>query len=381
MENKNLYQRVLIRTLILIIAVLFVVFLGKRIFDALFPIILSLIIIAILKPLIIKIDQVLPIKSKLVSYIVGTVLLLLIVFLTIWIIQLIVTQLAGLIGNIIKNWSEIVHSVNAMIFKANSKINLMPQYISNAIRSALNSVYNFLGDLQKNAVNMTLGFTTAFINTSNDIIFFIITFVVSFYIMLGDMDDMDAFYERNIPEKSRKNLHLINEVFKKSTWNYIKAQIKMAILCGIIMSIVLRVLGQEYFIPIALILAFVDLLPMIGAVIVLLPWSIIEILVFENVFKGMALIILLSFWTGLRQVIAPKIIGSSADIHPILSVIALYAGLRLFGISGAIFFPVIFIFIIGLFRSGILNNWIYDYKMFFKTISEKLDIGKKNINI
>lgn len=381
MEDKNLYQRVIIRTLILIIAVLFAVFLGRRIFDALFPIILSLLIIAVLRPLIRKIDRLFQIKSKFVSYIVGTVLLLLILFITIWIVQLIISQLSGLIGNIIKNWSEIVHSVNAMIYKANSKINLMPEYLSNTIRSALNSVYNFLGDLQKNAVNMTLGFTTAFINTSNDIIFFMITFVVSFYIMLGDMDNMDAFYNKIMPEKSKDNLHLINEIFKKSTWNYIKAQIKMAILCGILMAIVLKFLGQEYFIPIALILAFVDLLPMIGPVIVLLPWSIIEILVFENVFKGLALIILLSFWTGLRQVIAPKIIGSSADIHPILSVIALYSGLRLFGISGAVFFPVIFIFIIGLFRSGILNNWIYDYKMFFKTISEKLDIGKKNINI
>ena len=86
-------------------------------------------------------------------------------------------------------------------------------------------------------------------------------------------------------------------------------------------------------------------------------------------------------WTGLRQVIAPKVIGSSADIHPILSVIALYAGLKLFGVMGAILLPVVFIFIVGIYRSGIIDNWIYDYKLFFKYISDTLNIGKRKLDI
>lgn len=133
--------------------------------------------------------------------------------------------------------------------------------------------------------------------------------------------------------------------------------------------------------PIALILGFVDLLPMIGPIIVLLPWSIIELLIFDNTIKSLGLLIVLTAWTGLRQVIAPKVIGSSADIHPILSVIALYAGLKLFGVMGAILLPVVFIFIVGIYRSGIIDNWVYDYKLFFKYISDTLNIGKRKLDI
>jgi len=64
------------------------------------------------------------------------------------------------------------------------------------------------------------------------------------------------------------------------------------------------------------------------------------------------------------------------DIHPILSVISLYAGLRLFGVKGAIFFPILMIFIVGIYRSGILDNWIYDYKLFFNYVQNTLDINK-----
>ena len=147
------------------------------------------------------------------------------------------------------------------------------------------------------------------------------------------------------------------------------------------MAIALKILGQQYFMPIALLLGFLDLLPMIGPIIMLLPWTVIEIFIFSNMNKGIGLLIVLIIWTGLRQVIAPKVIGSSANIHPILSVIALYSGLRLFGISGAIFFPVILIFIVGIYRSGIMDNWIYDYKEFFQYIQNTLNIGQRNLKV
>lgn len=381
MRNKELYERIFLRTTIIILTILFLLFLAPALLNALMPIILALVIVGLLAPSIRKIDHILPIKHKAVSYLLGTILLLLLLFFMVWFIQFIVNQVSGLVGNIISNWDKIVSSVNTWINDANSQINLMPDYVSNTIRSGLKSLYEWLGSLQKNAINITFGFTQAFINTSNEIIFFVITFVVAFYIILGDMQNVSDKYHLLIPEKSKNNLSLIRTVFKNSTWNYIKSQLKLALLCTIIMAIFLFFIGQQYFIPIALILGFVDLLPMIGPIIVLLPWSIIELLIFDNTFKALGLLIVLTAWTGLRQVISPKVIGSSADIHPILSVIALYAGLKLFGVMGAIFFPVIFIFIVGIYRSGIIDNWIYDYKEFFKYVSNTLNIGKRNIDI
>ena len=381
MRNKELYERIFLRTTIIVLSILFLVFLAPALLNALMPIILALVIVGFLSPYIRKIDHILPIKHKAASYLLGTILLLLLLFFMVWFIQFIVNQVSGLVGNIISNWDKIVSSVNTWINDANSQINLMPDYVSNTIRSSLNSLYEWLGSLQKNAINITFGFTQAFINTSNDIIFFVITFVVAFYIILGDMQNVSDKYHLLIPEKSKNNLSLIRTVFKNSTWNYIKSQLKLALLCTIIMAIFLFFIGQQYFMPIALILGFVDLLPMIGPIIVLLPWSIIELLIFDNTFKALGLLIVLIAWTGLRQVISPKVIGSSADIHPILSVIALYAGLKLFGVMGAIFFPVIFIFIVGIYRSGIIDNWIYDYKEFFKYVSNTLNIGKRNIDI
>ena len=190
MRNKELYERIFLRTTIIVLTILFLVFLAPALINALMPIILALVLVGLLAPSIRKIDDILPIKHKAVSYLLGTVLLLLLLFFLLWFIQFIVNQVSGLVGNIISNWDKIVSSVNTWINDANSQINLMPDYVSNTIRSGLNSLYEWLGSLQKNAINITFGFTQAFINTSNDIIFFVITFVVAFYIILGDMQNV-----------------------------------------------------------------------------------------------------------------------------------------------------------------------------------------------
>ena len=81
MESKNLYERIFLRTGIIILTILFLIFLAPPLVDALMPIILALILVAILTPLIKKIDDFLPIKHTVISYIVGTILLVLILFL------------------------------------------------------------------------------------------------------------------------------------------------------------------------------------------------------------------------------------------------------------------------------------------------------------
>ena len=381
MENKKLYERIMLRTGIILINILFIIYLAPSIIDALLPIILALILVALINPFIEKIDDLVSIKHSIISYVVGTILLIIILLLLIWIFQIIISQVAGLIGNITNNWSLIVESINSWIETMNSKIKFLPPFVSNMIHSGLNSAYSLLENLQKDAVNITFNFTTSFINKSNDFIFFIITFIVAFYIVLGDIQAAKNKYKSIIPDYSKSNILLIKTVFKNSTWNYIKSQLKLALGCFVIMAIVLKFLGQQYFIPIAILLGFLDLLPMIGPIIIMLPWTIAELFVFNNIQKGIGLFILLVFWTSLRQVITPKVIGDNADIHPILSVISLYAGLRLLGVKGAIIAPVLVIFVVGIYRSGILDNWIYDYKSFFNYVYKTLNIGKRDLEL
>ena len=90
----------------------------------------------------------------------------------------------------------------------------------------------------------------------------------------------------------------------------------------------------------ALIIAFLDILPVIGVGTVLIPWSIVAFAGGEGVL-GTGLIALFLINTVIRELAEPKILGKNLGIHPIVSLILIYAGYALFGFTGLIITPII----------------------------------------
>lgn len=104
----------------------------------------------------------------------------------------------------------------------------------------------------------------------------------------------------------------------------------------------LSVLGVEYSFLIAAVSAVVDILPILGVGIVLIPWALF-CLITRDLFLGIGLIILYVIIVIVRQFIEPKIVGESLGIHPLLTLAAFYLGYRLFGFAGIILAPVLLI--------------------------------------
>lgn len=101
----------------------------------------------------------------------------------------------------------------------------------------------------------------------------------------------------------------------------------------------LSVLGVEYSFIIAAISAAVDILPILGIGIILIPWALFNLMT-RNLFLGIGLIILYVIIVIVRQFIEPKIVGESLGLHPLLTLAAFYLGYRLFGFAGILIAPV-----------------------------------------
>ena len=95
----------------------------------------------------------------------------------------------------------------------------------------------------------------------------------------------------------------------------------------------------EYSLLLAIIIAFIDILPVLGVGTVLIPWGLITLLM-KDFRTGTGLLILYGIITILRQFIEPKIIGKSLGLHPLVSLISMYMGFRLFGVFGMITGPL-----------------------------------------
>ena len=71
----------------------------------------------------------------------------------------------------------------------------------------------------------------------------------------------------------------------------------------------------------------------------LIPWAIWCFLV-DNFALGIGLLVLFATAEIIRQIAEPRIVGNSLGIHPILTLILLYACYTLFGIFGLVFIPI-----------------------------------------
>ena len=134
------------------------------------------------------------------------------------------------------------------------------------------------------------------------------------------------------------------------------------------------ILRIDYALILALGIAIFDALPFFGSGAILIPWAIVGFLSGKTSLGVGLLIIYLSVLL-MRQMIEPKVVGSSIGMHPLLTLISMYAGYRIFSIGGLILGPLCLMLIISLYKIGLFNGIIE----FAVCICKKITSEIKNI--
>lgn len=132
---------------------------------------------------------------------------------------------------------------------------------------------------------------------------------------------------------------------------YIKAQIKLMIITFLILSIGLYFIGIDKFILKAFGIAIVDIFPVLGSGIIMIPWA-ISFFVRNSINTGVYLILLYISLVIIRQIIEPKILGDSIGLRPIYTLAATILGSLFLGPFGVILGPIV----------AIILNSIYTIK-------------------
>ena len=174
-------------------------------------------------------------------------------------------------------------------------------------------------------------------------LFLTVTLLACYYFTADDGRlgrGMAAAIARVTPLSLRDRLPPLGRRLKRLGRQYLRSCLLLGLLTFLISFIGLAMLGVPYAFLLALLLAAVDLLPLLGTGIILVPWAAVCLLL-GQVKLGIGLLVLFGAGTVTRQVLEPKLIGEGLGLHPLLSLAAMYAGLRLFGVWGMILAPLV----------------------------------------
>lgn len=271
------------------------------------------------------------------------------------------------IFTLIKEATELLQGINQYYEEINNLIQNVTNYLkTNLIEIPVqvqevinNSTQNFLNKIS-NIVQNFLGSLLEKITSLPTVLIYVGVTLLSIYFICVDrlfmLDQLEHHFPKSWVRKIGKHL---KEVLKQ-LGNFLKAEVVLAIIAFVELLVGLTILKYFGFnIPfpliVALLIAFVDALPMLGSGLIMFPWAVISALK-GDINLAIALIVLWLVIVIVRQLLEPKILSSKIGIHPIFTIIAMYTGLRLIGVIGLLIGPIILIIFKSIFGTLIENG-------------------------
>lgn len=309
----------------------------KYVLPLLMPFVIGLIIAIIFRKLIDLIEKKFRIKRSFVS------IFILIIFygIVVLLISFIGIKVYSFVKDLFGRLPELYEQTLEPAFHTAAD-NLMEQfpgirpYVEEFVLNINDTIFSFVKDASSTVIGTVTGLAGRLPSLLIKLIF---TIVASFFFTI-DYYRITDFVLRQFKGERRRMLLNLKDNGIGTLGKFIRAYSTIISITFFELSLGFWILGIPNPILFGALIAFIDVLPILGTGAVLLPWSIIAFIL-GNTKIGIGMLLLYIIITAVRQAIEPKIVGQQIGLHPILTLILMYVGTQLMGILGLLLLPVI----------------------------------------
>ncbi|MBN7772368.1 sporulation integral membrane protein YtvI [Clostridium aminobutyricum] len=167
----------------------------------------------------------------------------------------------------------------------------------------------------------------------------LVIMIISTFFIAGDYDKLTGFVLRQFSRKGRKLVIRIKQYMIGTLFVCFRSYALIMSITFIELSFGLTLVGVDNAIKIALLISIFDIIPVLGTGGIMIPWTIITFLQ-GNYGFGFGLLVVYLTITIIRNIIEPKIVGSRIGLHPVVTLICIFVGAKLFGVIGIFGFPI-----------------------------------------
>ena len=173
--------------------------------------------------------------------------------------------------------------------------------------------------------------------------------VISSFFFTVDYENILSLAKRLLPKRTVDLLcRLRGRVFKVAG-KYLRSYALILLITFGELSLGLVLLDVDNAVLIAFCIALFDILPVAGTGGIMIPWAILSLIGGDWGF-AVGLIVIWAVITIVRNIIEPKIVGRQVGLHPLLALIAMFVGTKLFGIIGLFLLPLTLAIVLPLLR-------------------------------
>lgn len=213
-------------------------------------------------------------------------------------------------------------------FETGSVVTMGIQQLAGSAPSLLRTLATFLG-------NMVIALPSFF---TNAVVFFIV-FLLSTFFFCKDKDVIMPALQKLFPPKVHDWVSNLRNTAVFTALSYIKAYAILMSITACELLIGFSIIGVEYALLLALLVSLIDVLPILGVGTVLIPWGVYSLIV-ADYRAGIGMLLLYVIIWVIRQILEPKIVSDQIGMHPLLTLFAMYIGLKAVGFWGMLLFPM-----------------------------------------
>jgi len=225
-------------------------------------------------------------------------------------------------------------------------------YLENALDSLLRGIQELPGELS----GSILKFLSGIFSYMPKILLFIGTYTVGVFFISSNYNQVSSFLLRQIPKDRWNKFTKLKDGILTTLFKWLKAQFMLMGVTFLELTAGFIFLRIEQPLLIAIVVALIDALPVLGVGTVLIPWALLQIITGSTA-MGVGLIVLYGIVTLIHSLLEPKLVGSQLGLHPVATLLAMYIGFSSIGIPGMILFPMGLIIVKRLNDDNIIRLW------------------------
>lgn len=216
---------------------------------------------------------------------------------------------------------QLANNIPDLIAKATALRDHFP-----AIQQALDSLSNNVGNLTGSFISITFGFF-------GGLVAFVTAIILTIYLLLDD-NIFNSFAEL-VPLNKRDEVKNVVEKITQKIGNWLRGQLTLGLIIGIVVYIGLSLLGIKYALTLAVLSGVLEFVPIFGPII---SGTLAAILgLSQSLWIALAVVVLYLLISQLENsFLVPKIMQKAIGLPPVIIIIAILIGGKLFGIFGGL---------------------------------------------
>lgn len=237
--------------------------------------------------------------------------------------------------NLFTSLPNLVNDLNLRILDSADHIEKVTNIdMSRILNNVQDGIEQYLNSLQTSLLDRLRSMASGMYAAFGRIVSFILVLILTYYFTV-DKNRIKVKMYKMIPSNYRSDILYLASEINTAMLEFVKGKLLLAVIVGVMTTIMLLILGVNFAVAIGLITIVADIIPYIGPFLAFVPAFFFSVM--DSWTKAIWVSIFFVFlqWAE-NNLFAPKILGKRTGLHPAVVLLCIVIGGGTFGVIGMI---------------------------------------------